>query len=345
MVKKYIAFFDLLGTKGACENPELYYNNICSFEKAIKDTSWLLKNNEKNYGKVGVFSDSAYAESNDLQYLLDFLVCLRNRLMSENLFFNAVVKKGELGVDPISQINTSVAFGVSFKKSDIAALYIAQTNFKGIGIFLDPSVHNDVSSLKTYKMNDCIYIAKKSDNSSIAIPYKDIAFGSDTENKKILKELMRVIIRTMYSSYMRSQKFGSYYISLLSNILRSYTKKFDWDLSKHEFSEAPTPFQMVQNMIINCYNDISDLPGIEYLALILLDIVYNSEDLYEAQKKDITMQFINYECVKKYWLHALNEIPNSIFSPNLDKCHNNREIFINYCQNEISDIFMNKIVT
>jgi|GEM_PF-5972516 len=275
MAKKYIAFFDLLGTKGACEDPELYYNNICSFEKAIKDTSWLLKNNEQTYGKVGVFSDSAYAESNDLQYLLDFLVCLRNRLMSENLFFNAVVKEGELGVDPISQTDTSVAFGVSFKKSDIAALYIAQTNFKGVGILLDPSVQDAVASLNTYKVNNCIYIAKKSDNSSVAIPYKDIAFDSDAENKKILKELMRIIIRTMYSSYMRSQKFGSYYISLLSNILRSYTKKFDWDLNKHEFSEAPAPFQMVKNMISNCYNDISNLHGIEYLALILLDMRFD----------------------------------------------------------------------
>lgn len=344
MEKNFIAFFDLFGTKGACEDPELYFNNICSFEKAIKDTSWLLKNKNDEYGKVGVFSDSAYAEATDLQYLLDFLVQLRNRLMSENLFFNAVVKEGELGVDPIEKNSNGVAFGVSFKRSDIAELYITQTKFKGVGIFLDPSVYNEVKSNTNYKMNDCIYISRKSENSCVAVPYKDVAFDSDGDSKKVLKELMRVVVRTMYSSYMRLPKFGSYYISLLSNIIRSYTKSFDWDLNEHKFVDAPAPFQMINKMIKDCYSDISGLLGIEHLALVLLDVVYNSEDLNEAQKNDITLEFTKYGCIKNRWLHTLNEIPNNLFSVDKESHRSNREIFISYCQGDVSDAFVNNVM-
>lgn len=338
MANNYITFFDLFGTKGACEDSELYFNNICAFEKAIKDTSWLLKDEKQAYGKVGMFSDSAYAESSDLQYLLDFLVILRNRLMSENLFFNAVVKVGELGVDPIEHNGEDVAFGVSFKRSDIAELYIAQTRFKGVGIFLDSSVHEDIKNT-TYKMNDCIYIDRKTENSCVSVVYKDIAFEPEGDNKKGLKELWRGITQTMYTSYMRSPKFGSYYISLLSNIIRSYTENIDWDLKQHEFvSQTPLPFLMVNKMISDCYSDISGLPGIEYLALVLLDVVYNSEDLDDYKKRDITMKFAKYECIKHRWLHTLNEIPYDLFSGK------NREIFISYCQDEMSDVFVNNII-
>ncbi len=336
----YITYFDLLGTRGFCDNPETYYKNICLFEKAVKETAWLIK----DYGHVGVFSDSAYAESTDLQYLLDFLVQIRNRLISENLFFNAVVKKGEIGASPFDIHDGNVAFGISFKKSDIADLYISQTRYKGIGIFVDPSIYDELAQTG-YKMNDCIYVAHRSTNDYSPIEYKDISFINIDYPPKLIEQMIRVILREMYSSYLNAPKFGSYYISLICNIIRSFRTGFDWDLAEHTFTNAPIAYEMVLCMIKDHFTDISDLHGIEFLTLILLDIVYNSGELNDAQKYDITMSFAKLDCMKKYYLHSLNDIPKGLFSFNERRNCNNRDIYINFCKDELSESFVNNILS
>jgi len=336
----YISYFDLLGTRGFCDNPHTYYENISAFKKAIKETAWLLK----DYGKVGVFSDSAYAESSDLKYLLDFLVELRDRLISENLFFNAVVKKGKLGVEPMDSKDGNVAFGVAFTQSDIAELYIAQTNFKGIGIFIDKSIQDEVSSTG-YRLNDCIYVRHNSDHTGYSpVKYKDISFNASIHEKKSIERLLKTVIRNMYSSYMKSPRFGVYYISILSNLIRSYTDTFDWDLSKRCFTSVPLAFDLINRMIRDHFSDLSDLHGIEYLAFILLDVIYNSDNLHEAQKNDITLTFTKYDCIKSKYAHSLNQIPSELFSFNSDSQASNRELFITYCQDEMSNHFVDDIL-
>lgn len=339
---KYITFFDLLGTRGFCDNPDKYYNNICCFEKAIKETAWILK----DYGTVGMFSDSAYAESTDLKILLDFLVQLRNRLISENLFFNAVVKSGKLDIDSIEKLNHPFAFGVSFKNSNIAELYIAQTKFKGIGIYIDDSVQADVAETG-YRLIDCIFVQKKEKlegNEYSPVSYKDISFDTTIHSKKSVERLMKIILRAMYSSYMKSPKFGVYYVSLLANLIRSYTDNFDWDLSKHEFTSSPLPFNIINKVVKNHYNELSELTGLEYLALILLDVVYNSPQLNDAQKNDITLEFTKYSCINKKYLHCLENLPINLFTYHNENDTTNKEVFIKYCQDEMSDRFVDKVI-
>ena len=100
----YITYFDLLGTRGFCDDSEAYYNNLLRFNRAVCQTGAILL----DYGQVGVFSDSAYAESSKLSVLLQFLTLLRNRLLADGLFFNAVVKRGSLGIKSVSEHTKNV---------------------------------------------------------------------------------------------------------------------------------------------------------------------------------------------------------------------------------------------
>ena len=89
--------------------------------------------------------------------------------------------------------------------------------------------------------------------------------------------------------------------------------------------------------------DLSGFEGIEYLALIMLDIVYNDKSLDEEAKKSYTKNIVEIDCVKNRFIHFLNEIPNGIFSYNPEENVNNRELFIRYCQDDLSDDFVDML--
>lgn len=333
----YISYFDLLGTRGFCEDPEIYYNNITIFYKSIQQLSHFLKNN----GRVGVFSDCAYAESNDLEYLLDFLVELRDRLSAHGLFFNAIVKSGELGIENILSTNSPEIFGVVFKNSSIADLYISQVKFKGIGILLDNSIINDVKKT-SYNIINSIYISKKFENETekfIPIPYMDIAFSKPRYGAKSIINTLDIFYHTFYSAYAKSPRYASYYLSALVNLLRSYCEEFNWNMTSHEFSNVPIVFKTITNIFSQYYDDLSKIPGIEYLSLVMLDVIYNSNQLKEIEKKDITKKFVDMNCIKNKFIHALDEIPDGIFT------NNNKNVFVKFCQQNLSINFVDGILT
>lgn len=89
--------------------------------------------------------------------------------------------------------------------------------------------------------------------------------------------------------------------------------------------------------------DLSDFLGIEYLALIMLDIIYNVEELDEDEEKDYTKNILEISCVKNRFIHLLNEVPKDIFSINSNGDINNRELFIKYCQDDLSDDFVDAL--
>lgn len=72
----------------------------------------------------------------------------------------------------------------------------------------------------------------------------------------------------------------------------------------------------------------------------MLDIVYNAETLNEEEVKDYTKRIVGIECVKKRFIHNLNEVPKGIFSNNISMKINNRELFIKYCQDDLSNDFV-----
>lgn len=338
----YIAFLDLLGTKGTCKDSLMYINHISNFTNAVKDTSW----NLEGVGKVGIFSDSAYAQSSDLEHLLDFLVQLRTRLISTKIFFNAVVKKGEL--NSIDLKDGTHLFGVTFSGNDIAELYISQTNFKGIGIYIDKSIEDEVPHTK-YIMNDCIFVGYDYDEQSkqyryYPVQYKDISFYKNLSYKIIDEMLLETVLKMMYSAYLESPHHGGYYISILTNLLRSYVNGLKWDKANNVFEQMPTPFSAIYEMLKNHYSKLNDLPGVEYLAFILLDIVYNSNDLSIEDQISITKLFTELECIKCNYIHCLSKIPVDLFTSKNGEVTLNRELFIQYCKNDLSLNFVNDIM-
>lgn len=337
----YISYFDLLGTRGFCENPNVYYSNIQEFYNTIKQESCFLN----NCGKVGIFSDCAYAESSDLKCLLDFIVAIRDRLLTQGLFFNAVIKEGELNIQIVPQNDNQPAFGVVFNNSSIADLYISQTQFKGIGIFVEPSLVNEVKEHTNYETTNCIYVEGKMEDGKYTVHpmnYTDIRFKYDNYPAE-MNHTLNIFYRSFYSAYVKSPEFGMYYISAISNFLRSCDNNFKWNFEKNEFTTQPIAFKTVENMLKIQSNDLSKLLGIEYLALIMLDIVYNSSSLTDDDKKKYTQKLVEIECVKNKFIHSLNDVPKSIFTEN--ETTNNRELFISYCQSDLSDNFAEKILT
>ena len=331
----YITFFDLLGTRGFCDNSEEYYNNICLFKKAITQTSTLLI----DYGNVGVFSDSAYATSTSLKHMLDFLVSLRNRLMSNGLFFNAVVKLGNLGIESINSPASNV-FGVAFKNSDIADLYIAQTKFKGIGINIDDSIPDKEILDAGYEINHCVFVGRSSQSDTVnwhPVPYRDISLKESIPSKNQQSISLEILLRTFYSSYMKAPKYGAYYISILCNYIRSFGINLKWDLVEKKYETVPLIFAIIEKMAKTEYETFSMLPGFDYLIFTMLDMVYASSTLYEQDKVSITKEYAMFDCMRKY-LHDLNSIPSGIFS------NDGRARFTRYCQEDFANEFIEKML-
>lgn len=343
----YISYFDLLGTRGFCDNPNIYYNNMKVFFSTIQQMAIIIK----GYGSVGVFSDCAYAESTDLSKLLNFLSLVQEKLMSQGLFMNGVVRKGEIGMKSYHSSKDSNFCAINFDGSDIANLYISQTQFKGVGIFLDNSIYDDipVNAESRIKTTNCIFISKHTDAQRevfLPIVYRDIALPSSRYGNKSISQTMEIIYKALFSSYVKSPKFAAYYISALSNMIRSYCNDFKWDLAKQEFVSPSVVVKSILKMLTNYSEDINGLPGIEYLALILLDEVYKSQSLNEEEKRSITKKVVNIECVKKRFIHYLSSIPQGVFSvinkENLSIDH--REMFIRFCQEDLSMNFVDKIM-
>lgn len=337
----YIAYFDLLGTRGFCKDPDIYFENICKFTDTITEMSHYLF----RYGSVGIFSDSAYAASSDLKSLLTFLIETRDRLMSLSLYFNAVVKAGDLSIKDVEGYKN--VFGVSFRDSSIANLYILQTNFKGIGIFVDPTLKAEVEdaflSKKEYTLNRCTYMMRESKDGKdryFPIQYWDISL-THPRYETFENDFLDNLLRDFYSSYVKSEKFGAYYISLFSNLLRSRLSGFKWNMAKENFDEIPMAFRAVWHMI--SLEELKDMCGLDILAFVFLDEIFNSDVLTEDEKANITRKALSFPALKKY-IHNLDAIPDKVMSENSLTNINNRDQFVRFCQEDLSEQFAKKIL-
>lgn len=338
----YITFLDMLGTRGFCDNPDIYYNNINRFNKAVIQTASLLI----DYGKVGIFSDSVYACSNSLQNLLEFLVALRDRLMAEGLFFNAVIKKGDLDFESIAPKQNNV-YGVSFKNSGIADLYIAQTNFKGVGIFVDETICDKEIEDSGYEVTHCVYMGRIIQGGArtwFPVSYRDISLRESFPEKWKLGMILATFLEVFYASYMKEPAYGAYYISLISNFIHSFGSRLEWDLANNKFTNKPLIFDVVKKMITSEYEFLKELPGIDYLAFMILDVVYSDSSLTESDMIGITRQVFTIKSVREKYLHNLNGIPRALFDES-DNGKGSWERLIRYCQKDFAAEFVNKLLS
>lgn len=347
MSASYIAYLDLLGTRGFCENEDVYYKNIVNFSNSVETLAPFLK----DVGKIGMFSDCVYIECSDLGRLLYFLNELRMMLIGDELFFNAAVSYGELGVQSIgyelkenkSKKNKQNIFGVRFTNREIASIYCKQTNFRGVGIWLDPKIEDKVKESK-YKIVKSLYYAK---NEKTYFPkeYNDIPFLVTDENdedclNKWKREVLAIIFKTVYTSHCKSERYSVYYISLLINIIRCcdvYTLK--WNRAEKRFEKMSLECELIYNFLLSCNKSLKTLIGLDSLCFAFLDLIYNSENCSDFDKISITEHFIDsFECLKSKYKYSLDATPIEPFTGN------NRNHFINYCNSDMAMKFVDDVL-
>ncbi|MCD7825538.1 MAG: hypothetical protein LUH14_06225 [Clostridiaceae bacterium] len=321
----YIAFLDLLGTKDFSGNPAVYTEKISCFYEAAKECSYHLN----GVGNVGIFSDCLYAESKELLNLVRFLTSLRDRLCSQRIFFAAALMKGTIGVVKQAKAKQDNFFGVAFENSMIADVYIKQTQFKGIGIFVDKPIKAEVENLPGVKVVKSAFM--KDIESGEIIIYYDIAYNlKNDEYAGYEQSMLKVIVNQCLLAYTQSDRFGRYYLSILATILNSCADEdIRWDGSKNDFSKCPLIFSIIMKMAENPGEVYSQIKGLDLLCLVILNAVFNHEDIGDIDRKMIVKKIMAYECLEEKYSHSINKLPQKIFD------NSNRERIIEIYQSDV----------
>lgn len=339
----YIAYLDLIGTTGFCEDEELYYDNITKFSESVETLSPILGKS----GKVGVFSDCVYIESSELKNILDFLSRLRVMLIGDSLFFNAAISYGKLGVEPIKG-NCKNIFGVRFTNKDISSIYHKQTSFRGIGIWIDPSLLRQIENVTDYKPISSVFYVKEERNGAIVYHpqrYYDVPLFWDNRYNNMYaierkRNILSIIIKSLYISHCKSQKYGAYYISLLINILRCCDpNQLEWKQSEKKIEHMPAELCIIYNFLVEGDKNLSNLVGLDALCLAFLDTIYNSQSLTLYDKADITEFFLDsFSCLNRRYKYSLDDTPEEPFTGG------NRKVFIDFCNGDLARQFVDKVV-
>lgn len=335
----YIAYFDLLGTKELCDNPNGYYDNMQKFFEVVSHKSELFG----NYGKVGVFSDCAYAESWDLQLMLDFLSRTFEELLVNGIFMSCALQEGTLDMVFDDKAYSNRLSAVRFDSPDIAKLYLSQSKFKGIGIHIDSNLITKIEE-NGYSVTKCVYINRieqPTGTEFVPVVYTDLMLLESRYGEKSISQTAERVYRSMYSAYVKSPRYGAYYISVLSNMIRSYSNKLKWNMQKQEFSEESVIVNSILNML-NSNNELRDFPCLEYLALVLLDEIYTCERFDDGEMRSITKMVVSIERINRYFVHSLTTIPREIF--HISDELNSYEYFVRACQDDLSAAFIDKLM-
>lgn len=356
----FIAYLDLLGTKGLCEEENLYYKKIRKFSEAVEDLSPIIGQT----GKIGIFSDCVYVECAHLNKILQFLTELRTILIGDDLFFNAALTSGELGVESItsSQINKktenndesdiaqkreSNIFGVRFTNKEIATIYCKQTTFRGVGIWIEPDLVEDIKTTDYIVTPSLYYSKEKKNGNTIFEPkeYFDISlFGKPNPNdpfdSKRKQNILSIIIKTLYSSHCKSPHYSAYYVSILINIIRSCTEEsIRWNRNDKVFENGSIVFNILYKFLCECDNYFNNLIGLDSMVLAFLNEIYNCKSILSYDKADITELFIkNFKCIKSKYQYNLDIVPKEPFT------NNNRKLFINFCNDNMASQFVDGIM-
>ena len=322
----YITFLDLLGTKDFCGAPEIYNTNISIFYKEAQANSYRLK----GVGKIGTFSHCLYAESKELRPMLDFLVSLRKSLCAQKLFFNAALTKGEIGIVNPTCSRDENFFGVAFERSDIASLYMKQNQFKGIGIWVDKELYSEINAIKSYRLVRSVFLPDV--NAKRFQVYYDIAF--ELKNKVYDKYEVAVVKRVFNEcllAYTKSRRYGRYYLSIIATLINSYKdNKLSWNLLKSEFDQCPLIYSIVMRLAEDNGKIYPIIQGLDMLCLLIVDNVFKHKEITEIDRSRIVKKFMSFECLKKPYAYSINDLPEDVFSEDI-----NRKRFIQIYQENI----------
>lgn len=335
MLKKYMTFFDLLGTKNFSMDRDNYFDNINVFRKRIIDNVSYLSDNQNLYN-VSFFSDCCYVESEDLNCLFDYLMNLRDDLLSKGLFFNAAVIKveyeGEFTSFEITKLqkgdNRSVA-GTLFNSNFISKVYDAQNKFKGIGIWISPDIIEESRSIDSFRKRiiNSFYVEDTKFPSSVQ-RYFDIKINITGTN--IEKQYLNTIIKAYYFACCENPRAGRYYVSLLINAINSDNSNIFWSINEKRFEKT----SYIYNLIFDILRDKEQyelLTGFEFIAFAFINKIFNS-NLSNSEINIVVKEFLSPKSIAHKYITDLDHIPVELLRNTKD---DNVLLFKEYCRQYI----------
>lgn len=331
----YITYFDLLGTKGFRDGEYEYEDNIKTFYSEIRKGAMFLR----GIGEIGLFSDSVYVFSRDLEHLLNFLIYLRGSLCAKGLFFNAVVSTGDLCAINPEEVDIGVPlYGVGFMDKSIIDLYLEQTKFKGIGIKINESLLKKIDEIEDINYTNSFYYSASQE----LVQYYDIAYNvGKTLYENEMKDILMSVIKSALKAYSTSVNHGKYYTSLFSTLLDSYDSSlldWTWNSDEKTFTKLPEVFNIIINIAAEDYDECKNWIGVDTLCLKIIDMAIDSNKISSVSLRDAISVFINYPCLRHY-INSLDNIPN-VFS-NLK----NKKRFIDFVQDYFAYDFVQKLIS
>lgn len=263
----------------------------------------------------------------------------------ESIGFDEHVIESELPKN--NKKKNSNIFGVKFTNKEIASIYCKQTNFRGVGIWIEQNLVKEIQEKTEYKIVTSFFYKKEDKNSKTIyspkcyfdIPLFEMADTNDPYGEKRKKNILSIILQVLYTSHCKSIKYSAYYISLIVNIIRCCdTRNIKWNKSQNVFENMSTEFQIVYNFLLEGNLKLNELIGLDCVCLAFLNELYNSENLTNYDKAEITEYFMNiFPCLSKY-KHSLDTVPNEPFT------QDNRKKFINYCNTDMARQFVDNII-
>ncbi len=199
----YICYFDLLGTQALVKtSPRAYIETINKFAQRILIAIQFHKDIQ-----AYVFSDSVYLESERLDSLCDFMSKLRSDLISEEIFFNAAICKGSLGIKKTEHSR----LGYFFDGQDAVKVYREQTSFSGIGVHIS----NELASQLKHEVVKSTFISLSQKQ---GFEFKDFY---DLKYSEYMQEEFDKVLSAFMNTYLNNQRASRYYFSIICTMLKS----------------------------------------------------------------------------------------------------------------------------
>jgi len=320
--KNYIAYLDILGTSSSASDPNLYKSKISEFVNQLTNSSGLLGQGSNMH----YFSDCAYIQANKLDKLILFLMTLRENLMLTGVYFTAAVKKGQLNPRPNQHKTTRTCNiqGVSFSGEDIAILYSFHNQFKGAGICLDKEIVNELKCIDDWDnyIVESYFIPElgRRNEEDKFVLYHDVIFNP-IHNNNVFEMMVRKALNDAILAGSQNPRFGRNYIPLMITLMKSRTHiNIEWNKYNHSLEKASILWCIIYKFSIN--TDKSPvLFGIEYLSLVLLDLLYTESPnnyLDDDDRKDATIQILRKGVLSKKY-NSVGEMPKEFFNENNTK--------------------------
>lgn len=298
----YIAFLDMVGTKSyASISNDEYANAINAFHKEMANVAKRF-NNCQIYG----YSDNAYIEVEKLDDMIQFMRRLRRRLMSKHFYFNAAVGRGSLCHVKVDMPQDK-GFSMSFTSPSTVNVYMAQSKFTGIGVYLTQDVVDDLNSEQLHN-EFC---------SSIYKPKYQDAFCSiyDISYDTIGLDELNYILSDYALATILDREAGRYYITPVISMIRN----IDIDAFHEDVSKLTSIVMMNEIKSVLCADRIDEYSWLFLYTLIGRILSLDRNDSFQINIQKVFRDIVDSSKIdRKKLIENLPVAPLGVIS-NLEK--------------------------